>query len=95
MLAANVDHESIPAESKEEPRVCDVRIRRPNVTIDQTDVKREKLLQLKSSSSAAKGVVTRKQNEARVIMSNFGDLNDLEGKRVELDDALRNFLSGT
>ena len=69
----------------------EVRIRHPNVTIDQSQVRHERNLRLKASRSAAKGVVTRRQNEAREIMSDFGDVKDLELKRAELDEAIKNF----
>ena len=69
----------------------EARISRPNVTIDQSQVRHERNLRLKASRSAAKGVVTRRQNEAREIMSDFGEVEDLELKRAELDVAIRNF----
>ena len=68
-----------------------VRIRQPNVTIDQSAVANETIFRLKASRSAAKGVITRKQNEAREIMSDFGDVSDLERKRAELDEAIDKF----
>ena len=46
----------------------EVRISRPNVTIDQSQLRHERNLRLKASRSAAKGVVTRRQNEAREIV---------------------------
>ena len=69
----------------------EVRISHPNVTIDQSQVRHGRNLRLKASRSAAKGVVTRRQNEAREIMSDFGDVEDLELKLAELDVAIRNF----
>ena len=69
----------------------EARLRHPNVTIDQSQVRHERNLLLKASRSAAKGVVTRRQNEAREIMSDFGDVKDLELKRAELDEAIKNF----
>ena len=68
-----------------------VRIRQPNVTIDQSAVANETIFRLKASRSAAKGVITRKQNEAREIMSDFGEVSDLERKRAELDEAIDKF----
>ena len=77
--------------STTEPAIDGVRIRRPNITIDQDGVKYERLRQLKSSRSAAKAVVTRRQNEARETMSTFGDVTDLEQKLSDLNVALNNF----
>ena len=68
-----------------------VGIRHPNVTIDQSQVRHERNLQLKASRNAAKGVVTRRQNEAREIMSDFGDMKDLWLERAVLDEAMKMF----
>ena len=80
-----------PGAISETEATGEVRIRYPNITIDQSQVRHERNLQLKTSRSAAKGVVTRRQNEAREIMSDFGDVKDLELKRAELDEAIKNF----
>ena len=57
--------------------------------INQSQVRHERNLQLKASRSATKRVVTQRQNEAREIMSDFGDVEDLELKHAELDEAIR------
>ena len=69
----------------------EARIRHPNVTIDEYQVRHERNLLLKASRSAAKGVFNRRKNEAREIMSDFGHVKDLELKRAELDEAIKNF----
>ena len=48
-----------------------VRIRYPNVTIDQFQVRHERDLRLKASRNAAKGVVTRRQNEQEKLCPNL------------------------
>jgi hypothetical protein len=68
-----------------------VLMRHPNVTIDQSQVRYERNLRLKASRSAAKGVITRKRNEAREMMSDFGNPYDIEQKLVELDEAIKGF----
>ncbi|KAL9980360.1 hypothetical protein ACROYT_G008935 [Oculina patagonica] len=88
---SNVDPEGPEVISTIEAATGGVRIRQPNVTIDQSAVTNKRILILKASRSAAKGVVTRKQNEAREIMSDFGDVNDLERKSIELDEAIDKF----
>ena len=69
----------------------EVRTRHPNVMINQSQVRHERNLRLKASGSVAKGVVTRRQNEAREIMLAFGDVKGLELKRAELDEVIKNF----
>ena len=59
-------------------------MRHPNVTVDQSQVIYERNLRLKASRSAAKGIITRRRNEAREMMSDFGDPNVMEQKLVEL-----------
>ena len=68
-----------------------VRMRYPNVTIDQSQVRYEQNLRLKASRSAAKGIITRRRNEAREMMSDFGNPYDIEQKLVELDEAITGF----
>ena len=77
--------------STTEPATDGVRIRRPNITIEQDGVKYERLRQLKSLRSAAKTVVTRRQNEAREIMPFYDDVTDLEQKLSDLNLALNNY----
>ena len=59
-------------------------MRHPNVTINQSRVRQERNLRLKASRSAAKGVITRRRNEAREMMSDFGTPYEIEQKLVEL-----------
>ena len=68
-----------------------VRVRHPNVTFDQSQVRYEWNLRLKASRSAAKGIITRRRNEAREMMSDFANPNDTEQKLVELDGAITGF----
>ena len=68
-----------------------VRMRYPNVTIDQSQVRYEQNLRLKASRSAAKGIITRRRNGAREMMSDFGSPYDIEQKLVELDEAITDF----
>ena len=68
-----------------------VRIRHPNATMDQSQVRYERNLRLKASRSAAKGIITRRRNEAREMMSDFGNPYDIEQKLVELDEAITGF----
>ena len=68
-----------------------VRMRHPNVTMDQSQVRYERNLRLKASRSAAKGIITRRRNEASEMMSDFGDPYDIEQKLVELDEAITGF----
>ena len=65
-----------------------VRIKYPNVTISP-QVRHKRNLRLKASRSTAKEVVTQRQNEARKFKSDFGDVEDLELKHTELDEAIR------
>ena len=53
-------------------------MRHPNVTVNQSQVRYEQNLRLKACRSAAKGIITRRRNEAREMMSDFGDPNDIE-----------------
>ena len=66
-------------------------MRHPNVTVDQSQVIYERNLRLKASRSAAKGIITRRRNEAREMMSDFGDPNVIEQKLAELDEAITGF----
>ena len=68
-----------------------VRMRYPNVTIDQSQVRYEQNLRLKGSRSAAKGIITRRRNETREMLSDFGNPYDIEQKLVELDEAITGF----
>ena len=68
-----------------------VRMRHPNVTMDQSQVRYERNLRLKASRSATKGIITRRQNEASEMMSDFGNPYDIEQKLVELDEAITGF----
>ena len=68
-----------------------VRMRYPNLTIDQSQVRYEQNLRLKASRSAAKGIITRRRNEAREMMSDFGNPYDIEQKLEELDEAITGF----
>ena len=68
-----------------------VRMRYPNVTIDQSQVRYEQNLCLKASRSAAKGIITRRRNEGREMMSDFGNPYDIEQKLVELGEAITGF----
>ena len=68
-----------------------VRMRHPNVTINPSQVRYEQSLRLKASRSAAKGIITRRRNEARELMSDFGNPYDIEKKLVELDEAITGF----
>lgn len=54
-----------------------VRMRHPNVTMDQSQVRYERNLRLKTSRSAAKGIITRRRNEASEMMSDFGSPSTL------------------
>ena len=66
-------------------------MRHPNVIIDQSQVRYERNLRLKASRSAVKGIITRRRNEAREMMSDFGNPHDIEQKLVELDEAITGF----
>ena len=68
-----------------------VQMRYPNVTINQSQVRYEQNLRLKASRSAVKGIITRRRNEAREMMSDFGNPYDIEQKLVELDEAITGF----
>ena len=68
-----------------------IRMRYPTVTIDQSQVRYEQNLRLKASRSAAKGIITRRRNEAREMMSDFGNPYNIEQKLVELDEAITGF----
>jgi len=68
-----------------------VRMRHPNVTIDQSQVTYEQNRCLKASRSAAKGVITRRRNEVREMMSDFGNPYNIEQKLPELDEAITGF----
>ena len=61
-----------------------VRMRHPNVTIDQSQFRYERNLRLKASGRAAKGIITSRRNEAREMMSDLGNPNDIEQKLVDV-----------
>lgn len=91
MFEMSVDRGVNLATEAAEDATRGVRIRHPNATIDQSQVRYERNLRLKASRSAAKGITTRRRNEAREMMSDFGNPYDIEQKLVELDEAITGF----
>lgn len=91
MFEMSVDRGVNSATEAAEDATGGVRMRHPNVTIDQSQVTYERNRRLKASRSAAKGVITRRRNEAREMMSDFGNPYDIEQKLAELDEAITGF----
>ena len=87
MFKMSVDHGVNSATEAARDATGGVRMRYPSVTIDQSQVRYEQNRRLKASRSAAKGIITRRRNEAREMMSDFGNPYDIEQKLVELGEA--------
>ena len=49
------------------------------------------LKQLKRARSAAKGIITKKQNEIKELLLNVENLESIKEKLPELDDAIDKF----
>jgi len=91
MFEMSVDRGVNSVTEAAEDATSGVRMRHPNVTIDQSQVTYERNLCLKASRSAAKGVITHRRNEAREMMSDFGNPYDIERKLVQLDEVITGF----
>ena len=73
------------------PNVRITRSSQENTTLDQDGVMYERIRRLKESRAGAKGVVTKKRNELTKMMNDYDNVEEVRGKLVELDIAMKNF----
>lgn len=89
LMADKGSEQTTDSEHESPPTVS--RVRLENVTLDWDGVRSEKLLQLKRSRSAKKGILTKAQNEIKGLMLNSNNYNLVKDRIEEFKQLLQEF----
>ena len=90
-VMADKESEQNTDSEHESPPTISTRARLQNVTLDWDGVRSEKLLQLKRSRSAKKGILTKAQNEIKELMLNSNNYDLVKDRIEEFKQFLQEF----